>query len=159
MLDAIRKGIYGYVDRGRALTCPVYIDDLVQAYVKAVAIFLEGDSKAISRISGRTYNITSGETITWKAYSEYAASFAGLSLPKAAIPAWLGYLAAGLLTAAFHLVRSRTAPPLTKYRIQQASHHYHFSMARAKEELGYNPKTMAPEGLEIACTDWRQKTH
>lgn len=156
ILGAMRRGIYGYIDRGRSLTCPVYIDDLVQAYARMVAIYLGSDQDARNRISGQIYNITSGETITWRAYSELAADFAGLTRPKTSIPAWLGHTAAALLTLVYRLLGIKTPPPLTRYRVQQAGHHYHFSMDKARSDLGYQPQTPCAQGLEFSCQAWKK---
>jgi nucleoside-diphosphate-sugar epimerase len=50
----------------------------------------------------------------------------------------------GLGAKVLHTVK---APPLTRYRVEQAAHHYHFSNDKAKKVLGFEPKTFYEEGL------------
>jgi nucleoside-diphosphate-sugar epimerase len=45
------------------------------------------------------------------------------------------------------LTLRRTAPPLTLYRVANGGNDYHFSIERARRELGHEPRV----GLREAC--------
>ena len=152
LLDAIRSGSMAYIRQGRHLTCPIAIDDMVQAYTKA---FDRLRSDKWATVAGKSFNITTGERISWRQFLETAADKAQLPAPRFSYPAWLGYLGAGALTGLFLLLRKKSAPPLTRYRIQQVAHDYHFSIARAQELLGFSPRIGLEDGLALACAAWR----
>ena len=62
-------------------------------------------------------------------------------------PKSVAYAAAWLMSAAAHVVRSPSRPLLTLYPIEQASHDYHFSNAKARSLLGFEPRVFHEEGL------------
>ncbi len=150
MLDAIKRGKMGLVDRGLRLTCPVFIDDLVSAYVTLLDVLTDEQPGSALRL----YNITGDELINWKQLTEHCSRAANLPPVKLAVPAWLARIAAGLMSGAFRLAGSKKAPDLTPYRIQQVSHDYHFIMDKARRELGWEPKTDFAAGIEQTAAAW-----
>jgi len=152
ILDAIADKKMAYVDGGRHLTNPVYIDDMVQGYERALTALGSPDSQSFW---GQAFNITTDEEVSWKDYLQTASEYAELPAPRTSAPAWIGYLGAAVLTAAFGLVRSATPPPLTRYRISQVAHDYHFTVDKARKLLGYQPLVGYKEGLRLAVAGWK----
>lgn len=137
MLKAMESGFMGVLDGGRRLTCPVYVDNLVDA------MLLAAEHPAAA---GRAYLVTDGLEITWREYVDALASALDLPPPRLSVPVPLArtlarafesvYRAAGVL---------RTAPPLTLYRVANGGTDYHFSIARARRELGFAPRVSLTE--------------
>jgi len=132
IFDAMMKGIMGYTGRGDRLTCPVYVEDVVQAVVKAYEE--EGSG-------GEIFNITGGEEVTWKDILEHAACLLGVKPPVLRLPVFPARLLALLLESVYFVLRIKSAPPITRYRVDTVSNDYHFDIGKAKEVLGFTPET------------------
>lgn len=139
-------GMMPLLGGGRRLTCPVYIDDLVDGLVAVLNV---------TRPPRRCYNLTSGERITWRDLAElvrnsFGGRFAYLNLPGPVI-----YGLAPLFEAAGRLFRFRNRPLLTWYTATQLLHDYHFSIEAARADLGYHPRVLAPEGIRRMVEAYR----
>ena len=153
ILDAIKARKMGTIDRGKWFTNPIYIDDMVEAYWLALQ---ELESEGYNSINGRSFNITNSEKVSWKEYLSIICSRSNLPEPKLNVPSPLAYILAGLLMGTFWLMRIKTPPPLTFYRVQQTAHHYHFSILNAKKLLGFTPKYNIHQGIERAVAMWQK---
>ncbi|MHC4469580.1 MAG: NAD-dependent epimerase/dehydratase family protein [Planctomycetota bacterium] len=138
MLKAMRTGWMGTLDGGRRLTCPTYVENLVDAVLLAAAS---------PRAAGRTYLVTDGLDITWREWLEELATALGVPAPRLTLRAGLARRIAAGLESVYLAAGSRAAPPLTRYRVANGGTDYHFSIARAREELGFAPRV----GLSEAC--------
>jgi len=145
IFDAMERGLMGYLGSGETLTCPVYIDDLADAVIRA----LESEKSR-----GEAFNIVSGEKVTWKDLLETSAELLGLPAPGVHLSPFVSKCAAGMLSAVFHAFFIKRAPPLTFYRVHQLINNYDFSKEKAKELLGYSPKTGLHTGLERTVEDY-----
>jgi nucleoside-diphosphate-sugar epimerase len=142
MYDAITDGVFGYIGRGSALTCPVYIDDLCAGTLAAL------DSPAAG---GQAILLTDGMKVAWKDYVDVMFAAVGSRKRPTRLAKGLAYATALAMTAAARALRSREAPPLTMYRVEQGSQDYHFSNAKARELLGFEPKVFYQEGLALTA--------
>jgi 2-alkyl-3-oxoalkanoate reductase len=142
MYDAIMGGVFGYIGDGAALTCPVYIDDLCAGTLAAL------DSPASG---GEAILLTDGMKVAWRDYVRVMFDAVGSRKRPTSLPRPLAYAAAASMTAAARLLRSPAAPPLTMYRVEQGSQDYHFSNAKARELLGFEPKVFYEEGLALTA--------
>jgi nucleoside-diphosphate-sugar epimerase len=138
MFDAIMGGFFGYIGGGAALTCPIYVDDLCAGILAA----LDRDESA-----GEAILLTDGSKVAWRDYVRVMFAEVGSRRRPASLPKPLAFAAAWLMTLAARAVRSGSAPPLTMYRVEQGSRDYHFSNAKARELLGFEPKVFYEEGL------------
>jgi nucleoside-diphosphate-sugar epimerase len=144
MLKMMESGLMGVIGGGRALTCPTYIENLVDLIQLAVA------SPAAA---GRAYLATDGLRITWREYLDTLASAMDLPPPKLSIPKGIASCAAALFEAVYRGFGIRSAPHLTHYRVANGGNDYHFSIDRARRELGFEPRV----GIQEACrrtADW-----
>lgn len=138
MYEAIMGGVFGYIGSGEALTCPIYIDDLCAGTLAAL------DSPAAA---GQALLLTDGEKVSWKAYCGAMYSAVGSKKKPVSLPVGLATVSAAVLTSAARLARSKKAPALTMYRVEQASQNYHFSNAKARDLIGFTPIVFYEEGL------------
>ena len=150
ILQAIERGLPAFIDAGRHLTCPVYVDDVARAFELA----LEADAAA-----GKVLLITGGERVRWRQLLQRAAELMGRAPPRWPVPAWLALPAARVIERAWRAAPSSAEPPLTVYRVAQTAYDYHFSIARARATLGFTPATGYREGLErTVCAYRRMRT-
>lgn len=148
IFDAMKKGYMGYLDRGKRLTCPVFIDDLIEAMI------LVWNNK---QSDGEIFNITGGEEITWREILEKSSKELKIKPPKLNLPGSVASFFATILEFLFKLFRSPTAPPLTRYRVSQLTHDYHFSIKKAEQLLSYKPQVPFCEGIEKTVKAYLKK--
>jgi nucleoside-diphosphate-sugar epimerase len=146
LLDAQQRGVRGTVSGNRALTSPVYVEDLVEAVILA----LENEAGA-----GQVFNITSGDEVTWREMMEFSAELLGTH-PWFELPIALAWVAAVLFNGIYRLFRIRTEPPVFPYRIAHITRDYNFSIEKARRILGYQPKVDWRTGLSRTVAAYRR---
>jgi len=142
MLDAIMKGVGGYIGSGSALTCPIYIDDLCAGTLAAL------DAPGVA---GQAILLTDGMKVAWKDYSRAMLDAVGSKARQLGLPRPLAYAAAGIMTMAAKAARSEARPTLTAYVVEQGSRNFHFSNSKARDLLGFEPKIFYQEGLAMTA--------
>jgi nucleoside-diphosphate-sugar epimerase len=146
LLAAQEKGVRGTVSGNRALTSPVYVEDLVQAVILA----LENEAAA-----GQVFNITSGEEVTWREMMSYCAGLLGVR-PWLELPIALAWIAAYLFNGIYRLFRIKAEPVVFPYRVAHISRDYNFSIEKARRVLGYSPQTDWRTGLSRTVAAYRR---
>lgn len=137
LFQSIQKGLFRVIDGGKALLHPVYIDDLIAAF-----LLCAGHPQA----AGRSYNIAGERPVT---VCELAASIAhalGKKLPASSIPLPLANLAADIFAITPGMRGARA--PLTRSRVSFLTHSRIYDISRAATELGYVPSISLEEGLK-----------
>lgn len=147
ILRAIERGLPAFIDAGRHLTCPVYVDDVSRAFELTL-----GTEAA----AGEILLVTGGERVTWRQLLCHAAVLLGRRPPRWPVPARLALPAARMVEHVFRAVPAAGEPPLTVYRAAQTAHDYHFSIARARTVLGFAPATGYREGIERTVRAYRR---
>jgi nucleoside-diphosphate-sugar epimerase len=146
-LDLIRKGQFVFVNEGKSLTCPTYIENLVHGI--ELACFHP-------KANGETFIITDGLEIEWKEFTDALHHELNIKPTKRSIPFIMVYFIAYLMELTYKVLRIETAPLLTRYRINNAGKDYHFSVAKANKLLGYKP--VADLNTSVKRTvDWYKK--
>jgi hypothetical protein len=149
LFEAIEAGKIPLAGGGSALTCPVHILDLVDAVYKAF----------ISNCSGEIFNITAGEDIRWKEVFTLSAAALGAAAPRVKIPAWIALFTSWFVEGLSTLIPFLPTPAVTRYRVKQVIHDYHFDISKAKQILGFTPKISFRDGVEetaAAYKEWKQ---
>ena len=85
---------------------------------------------------------------------EYSARLLDKKPPGLSLTAPVARFIARLLEMVFTIVRSRAAPILTLYRVDHVAYNYHFSIDRAKQILGFVPKTTWKHGFEKTVKEY-----
>ena len=148
IFEAMEAGKMGFLSKGAALTCPVYVDDLIDAILAA------GE---VPEAAGEVFNITGDELITWKELITLNAGALDLPVPKLNVPGALAMAVAHIMSGTAKLLRLKNSPPLTPYRVAQLTDDYHFSMEKARRILGYNPKVTYSEGVVKTAASYRSR--
>jgi nucleoside-diphosphate-sugar epimerase len=142
--------LFRLVNRGSFLMCgagttfyhPVYIDNLVDAFVLAAE--KEG-------IQGATYIIGDEHYYSLNDLVRHVAAAIGKSVRIRHIPFWPLWTAAW--TCEMVCKPLRLTPPLFRRRVDWFRQSRAFDVSKAKRELGYVPRTGIEAGLQ-ATADW-----
>jgi len=138
-----RAGRLRQVGAGENLVDISYIDNVAHAHLLA-ADNLAGAATA----AGRAYFISQGEPVNlWQWIGEL---FSRLDIApvRIKIPYPMAYGIGALLESAYGLARCRQEPPMTRFLAQQLAKSHYFSIARARDDLGYQPLVSTAEGME-----------
>lgn len=140
----LRKGRLPLIGKGRTAICTSYVENLTPG----VALAGEVDAAA-----GETLNITDDGRPTWADLFGAYARHLGAPPPRRSLPWGLAQAAALTVEGVWGLLRLSSLPPLTRYRVGLWRHDFHFSSARAKRVLGYQPTISLEEGAKRTM-DW-----
>lgn len=138
VLDTLRGKMPAYVDTGLNV---VHVDDVARGHLLA---FEKGEP-------GERY-ILGGENMTLKAILDAVCACAGLAPPRIRLPRAPLYPVAWLAEGWAKL--SGTTPPVTVDSLRMAGKFMHFSSAKARQALGYQPRP-ARHAIEDAVAWFR----
>ncbi|MFC1529921.1 NAD-dependent epimerase/dehydratase family protein [Gemmatimonadota bacterium] len=143
MIEAIARGRWPLVSGGRALFAPLYIDNLC----RAVALAIDREE------AGGVWNITDGIAVSWREFSGMIADHLGVNRRFRSVPYALAFPGGAMMEMVYRLPLLRGEPKLTRYRIIKAGRDFHYSIDRAREELGYQPDTNL-DGHLLKTVEW-----
>ncbi|MCG8451899.1 MAG: NAD-dependent epimerase/dehydratase family protein [Spirochaetales bacterium] len=146
LLEALEKRIIPTIDDGVHRTCPVYIDDVIDA----ILALMESETA-----QGEVFNIIGPESPSWKEYLQCMVDELGVSPPFWNIPSSWAMNIARILERVYHRFNIPSAPPLTIYRVAQLSHDYVFSSEKAHQCFGYTPHRGLKEGMKATVQAYR----
>jgi len=144
ILDALSSGKFVFVgDGSKQMNC-VYVDDVVDAALLG---------SASGAANGRVYNITDGSIPALREFIGFIADYTGLARPTRHVPPAIAVV--GCYTSEYvgHLLRVKRAPLMNISRLRFLHYNQHYSIARARAELGYSPRFTYREGLPPTL-DW-----
>jgi nucleoside-diphosphate-sugar epimerase len=140
--SSIKKGLFRVIDGGKALLHPIYIDDMMAAFLLCAE-----QPEAI----GRSYNIAGESPVTIRELATAVAHSLNKELPGGSIPLWLANLASDIFAVTPGLKGEKA--PLTRSRVQFLTHSRVYDTSKAKTELGFAPKVGLEEGMKRTA-DW-----
>jgi nucleoside-diphosphate-sugar epimerase len=133
---------------GKGALNTIYVGNLIDAFFLAV-----NHPEAV----GQVYNLTDGETVSKRCFIE--AIVEGLGLPKPpsiGLPLWLGRFLARWMENRARRKGSPKPPRLTQARLKFLGLNLDFSIAKARRELGYQPRITFQQGMEQTLAWYRQ---
>jgi nucleoside-diphosphate-sugar epimerase len=137
LLRAIRNGSFFYVGGGRNLRHPVFIDETLDAYVRAAS--------APSTASGRAYIIAGPSALTLRELVETCATAQGVRPPRVNLPvsvarglAWSIELASGAV---------RREPPFSRRSLAFFLNDNAFDTSAASRDLGFDARVEFGDGV------------
>ncbi len=130
LLEALENGKMGFINGGRALLSPLYIENLIQAMKKASA-----PDMGVNQI----YNITDGISVTWQDYIGYYCNTMKIPLPSLNVHIRIAYVLAWFSETLYKIFRIKSPPLLTCYRVNHAGLDYDFKIDKAINGLNYHP--------------------
>jgi nucleoside-diphosphate-sugar epimerase len=138
----IKNGWFVIIGTGQTLYHFTYIDDLIDG------ILLAGNHP---RAVGEVFTIGGAHHVTMREFVDTVADTLGKPRPKLRIPAWPVQLAAVMCVGVCKPFGIN--PPLYPRRLEFFTLNRSFSIAKARELLGYEPKFTIQEGF-ARTADW-----
>jgi len=139
MAVPLKKGTLPYIDHGRTVLAYTYVENLVDG------IMLAGENK---NSIGQAYIITDGIKVTWKELYDALVSELGFRKPLFSLNSRFAWLIAVVLETIYGTLGIKTRPIATRYLINHLRYDFHFSIEKAKKELGYKPEIPFNEGIK-----------
>lgn len=140
VIERLAAGQMKLIGDGKKVLNNTYVENLVDAIMLA----LEKEEAL-----GETFNIRDERLVTREEFVGAIADFMGLPMPKK-VPEWLARSAVGFIEGFARLRGATKAPLLTNARIKFLALNLDFSIAKAKQKLGYNPQVDFRQGMQSA---------
>ncbi|KAF6731058.1 Short-chain dehydrogenase/reductase family 42E member 1 [Oryzias melastigma] len=140
IVNYIEKGVFRFVyGSPQSLVEFVHVDNLVSAHVLAAEALTP---ERQHRSAGQAYFISDGRPVNNFEFFRPLVEGLGYPFPKLRLPISLIYLFAFLTEMIHHLVGPfyNFQPLLTRTEVYKTGVTHYFSMAKAREELGYKPQ-------------------
>jgi ornithine--oxo-acid transaminase len=145
---ALRGGHMLLIDHGRAIAGLCFIDNLLDAALLAMRH---------ERAPGQAFNVSDGIDVTWRQLAEALADGLGCERPRLSLPypfaRRLGLTLEHGYRALHRTTGLTTRPLLSRQAVQVMGIDQSFSSARAREQLGWEPRVDYPTALR-ATLDW-----
>lgn len=138
VVEALRRKQFPLLDGGRALVDLTFIDDAVEALVRALAS---------DRAIGGTYHVTSGDPRPIGDVIAMLADGLGLARPSRHVSAERALFVAGALEALHRTFLPSVEPRITRYTLGLLARTMTLDLTAAKRDLGYAPRVKLEEGL------------
>jgi nucleoside-diphosphate-sugar epimerase len=135
LVQQVQKGWIPIV--GRDAIC-----DLIYARDCAQGLLLAGERP----VAGQTFNLTSGECLSVREILSEVARAMGRRIHFVPLPPPVVYGLAATIEVGAKAAKRR--PPLSRTQLRWYLNDHHFSIARARRELGYQPRYRLPAALQ-----------
>jgi nucleoside-diphosphate-sugar epimerase len=136
------KGRFVFLGDGSTHYHPVYIDNLVDAFLLAA----ETDAAR-----GQSYIIADERSLPIRELVKEVGRAIGVRVKLTHLPFWPAYLVAGAVELAFKPLPAE--PPIFRRRVDWFRQNRSFDISKAKRELNYRPQVDIPTGLQ-RTGDW-----
>ena len=144
----VKKGRFLMFGSGETCYHPVYISNLVDAFELA--------STSEIGVNGQTFIVGDDQYWTLNELVEHVADSMDLTVRIQHFPFWPLYGVAGVCEAVCRPLR--VAPPLFRRRVNWFRQDRAFSIDKAHNDLGYQPRVGIKEGL-IETAKWYRENH
>lgn len=151
ILDKAKRGrLNRAVGNRDKLSDFTYIANLVDAVVAAEEKLGPG-----SRLSGQAYFITNGEPIAFFDFIEKLILELKYPPIRGKVPYWLAYAVAAVAEAIDTLKGGtlNAENGLTRFSVRYMVTHHYFSIAKARRDLGWEPKVSLAEGISLTVEE------
>lgn len=161
--SSIQKGLFRVIDGGQALLHPIYIDDMITAFLLCAEHPLVGwhclrarGARGGANATGHSYNIAGNRPVTIRELATAIAHALNKQLPSGSIPLWLANLASDIFALTPGLKGEHA--PLTRSRVLFLTNSRVYDTSQARAKLGFVPKVELEEGMELTAS-WYYKHH
>ncbi|HJT77197.1 MAG TPA: NAD-dependent epimerase/dehydratase family protein, partial [Gemmataceae bacterium] len=147
LVKALRSGRISLIGSGENLLNIVYVADVAEA-----AILAANSPAAV----GRAYNVSSPGEVTQRQVLDTVTDLLGLPRVRRRMPFWLAFRVGWLSELIGRAIRLKRPPHATRYGVSLVGRPTQFSIARARAELGWQPRVHAVEGLRRTLEWFRE---
>jgi nucleoside-diphosphate-sugar epimerase len=142
LLARARGGRLRRVGVGANLIDTVYVENAAAAHLLAADALKPGSASA-----GRAYFITQGEPVNCWDWINEILVLAGLPPVRKSISLPAAWAVGAACEAVFAMFRLPGEPPMTRFLAAQLAKSHYFNIAKARKDLGYEPKIGMAEGM------------
>ncbi len=137
VVQLVKAGKFAWLSGGHYKTSTCHVDNCVEGMLLA----------AEKGRGGEVYFLTDGEPVEFRQFMTALLKTQGVDPGRKSVPAWLAYLLASTLEGVWVLFGLQRPPPLTRSEVLLAGQEMTVSDAKARQELGYQPRVTREEGL------------
>lgn len=152
ILDRASKGRLIRVGDGRNKVDIIYIDNAVEAHIRACDCLVEG-----SPVAGHAYFVSDGKPVVLWDWINRLLEMQGLPRVSKSISYRGGYILGMLMEAAYHLFPIPGEPRMTRFLAAQLATSHYFDMSRARKDFAYNPIIDQEEGMRRLIQSLRSR--
>jgi len=149
LMTAFRAGRVTLIGSGDNLLNLVYAADVAEG-----AILAANHPEA----GGRAYNLCSEGEVTQRQFLDAFTEMLGRPRVQRRVPFWLAYAGGFVSEAIGRAIFLKRPPHITRYAVGLIGRPTRFSIARAREQLGWRPQVGARAGLRRTLDWWRRLT-
>jgi nucleoside-diphosphate-sugar epimerase len=149
LIDSLRNGEMRYIGGGKRALNTIYVGNLVDAIFLAVE-----RAQAV----GQVFNLTDGELVSKRQFIDAIADGMGLPRPTRSVPLFVARIAAGIMERRARRRGDPAPPRLTQARLKFLGLNLDYSIAKARRELGYQPRVPFAKAMEQTMAWYRQNT-
>lgn len=152
ILERARKGkLKAYVGDPNKVSDFTFVDNLVHGLLLASDAMVEGHAAG-----GQAYFITNGEPLPFWEFVGRILDGVGHPRPKIRVPFPIAYGAAAVREGIDRLRNVPTSEAsLTRFAIRYLTTHHYFTIAKARRDLGYEPKVRLQAGIDATIAALR----
>jgi len=143
IIQRARNGRFPIVGRGANLVDVTFIDDCVEAHLCALRA-LEKDPT----VSGQPFFISQGEPVGLWTFIDEVLARSGINRLTRRVDHRLAFFIAALLERICRILPNHPEPPLTTFLVKEMSSDHYFSIAHARERLGFSPRFSVSQALD-----------
>lgn len=140
------KGRFVFLGDGSTHYHPVYIDNLVDAFILAA----ETDAAR-----GQSYIIADERSLPIRELVQEVGKAIGVNVKLTHLPFWPAYVVAGAVELAFKPLPAE--PPIFRRRVDWFRQNRSFDISKAKRDLNYRPMVDIPTGLQRTGAWYRSR--
>jgi nucleoside-diphosphate-sugar epimerase len=137
MVATVEKGGFAWIGGGRNVTDTTHVDNVVEGLLLA----------AERGRPGEAYFVTDGEPVVFREFVTALLETQGVHPPDRSLPAWTAAPLARVCEVAWKLLPLPGAPPMNSFRAWLLTQECTIDIAKAREELGYDPIVSHEQGL------------
>ncbi len=137
MVKTVKAGQFRWIGDGGQRLSTCHVDNLCQALILA----------ADRGQHGAAYFVSDGADTTLKAFLTPLLASRGIAPKDRSVPFGLAWAMAGVMGAAWCLLRLRGEPPITRQMLRLIGKDFTIDISRARADLGYAPSLSPEEGL------------
>jgi nucleoside-diphosphate-sugar epimerase len=142
ILEMVRSGRFAWIGGGRHRSSTTHVENTVEGLVLS----------ATRGRPGNAYFVTDGEPVVFREFIGRLLATQGVAEPSRSMPAPVAALIASAGEAAWRALPLPGSPPLTRLAFWVSSQECTIRIDKAREQLGYTPRTSVAEGLaELAA--------
>jgi nucleoside-diphosphate-sugar epimerase len=144
LFRAVQRGRYVFIGGGESVNHPVFVDDVIRGILLAIER---------GRV-GEVYIVGGERPVTKREFVWAIADALGAKRPGWSIPKWFAVITAWKLELLGRIFRFE--PILTRSRVMMMADNFGYSIAKAREELGYAPRVGLREGIEATVRSYAE---